>query len=344
MALTPRLDQRQSQSLVMTPQLQQAIKLLQLSSFELNEFVEKELETNPMLERAEDHESKDYLEGEETTENTKTKENIENLADINFNSPEATNLNNSFELDADGDSMDSNEPETAPSRELPDPVFNDNITRDQTRNFNEKPLGLEQILSEDISLKQHLTEQVVIDFSNVAERLIASHLIELIDETGYFTENLEGIAANLGCDQFLILSVLKKLQQFDPPGIFARDLQECLTIQLKDLERYDPFMEKLLQNLDLLADKKISKLASICGVDREDLNEMLSELRSLNPKPGLKFENHLSQPVVPDVLVLSKPGGGWLIELNTDTLPKVLVNNEYHSQVFSKAKTKEEKL
>ena len=97
MALTPRLDQRQSQSLVMTPQLQQAIKLLQLSSFELNEFVEKELETNPMLERAEDHESKDYLEGEETTENTKTTESIENLADINFNSPEASNLINSFE-------------------------------------------------------------------------------------------------------------------------------------------------------------------------------------------------------------------------------------------------------
>ncbi len=331
MVLTPRLDQRQSQSLVMTPQLQQAIKLLQLSNIELIEFVDKEIEANPMLEREE-------VTNEERFE--ASEEEINGLPDIDFDLPESAEIPVAKELDVEIDNVYTNDSETD--------VLNNNAPQNMSphkNNFESQSSGdIEQTLTETVSLRAHLTSQASLSLSSPQELLVASYLIDLLDDTGYLTEDLNNISENLGCNLDLINSVLTKLQEFDPPGIFAQNLRECLALQLRDRNSLDPFMKILLNNLDLLAEKKFTELAKICHVDKDELNEMLSEIRALNPKPGSLFEEHLSETVVPDVFIRHKPGGGWLIELNTDTLPKVLVNNDYHAQISSIAKTKQDKL
>jgi RNA polymerase sigma-54 factor len=137
-------------------------------------------------------------------------------------------------------------------------------------------------------------------------------------------------------------ATLTKLQRFDPPGIFARDLAECLTLQLKDRNRFDPAMQALLANLPLLAGRDAPGLMRLCGVDAEDLAQMVAELRALNPKPGLAFDTTSAQPIVPDVLVRPQ-GAGWTVELNNDTLPRVLVNNRYYAEISSAARSKAER-
>ena len=127
--------------------------------------------------------------------------------------------------------------------------------------------------------------------------------------------------------------MLARLQRFDPPGVFARDLPECLALQLRDRNRLDPAMQALLDNLPLLAARNIAALLRLCGVDAEDLAEMIAEIKSLDPRPGLAFDPPLAQPVVPDILMRAQPDGGWIVELNTDTLPRVLVNNRYYARV-----------
>jgi len=138
-------------------------------------------------------------------------------------------------------------------------------------------------------------------------------------------------------------AVLRILQTFDPPGVCARNLTECLTIQLKELDRFDPLMQALVANLDLLAKRDLPALRRICGVDDEDLTEMIAEIRALNPKPGFKFGSALVQPVVPDVFVRQGPDGGYIVELNSETLPRVLVNQLYYAEVSKTAKNEGEK-
>jgi RNA polymerase sigma-54 factor len=132
-------------------------------------------------------------------------------------------------------------------------------------------------------------------------------------------------------------ATLKKLQSFDPVGVFARNLAECLTLQLKDRNRFDPAMEALLDNLDLLARNDATALAKACGVDAEDIAEMMAEIKALNPKPGLAFGSEVAPTVVPDVYIRARPNGGWMVELNSDTLPRVLVNTRYYSRINSKS-------
>jgi len=125
--------------------------------------------------------------------------------------------------------------------------------------------------------------------------------------------------------------------------VFARDLGDCLALQLKDQNRYDPAIAALLDNLDMLAARDLKGLLAVCAVDQEDLAEMISEIRALDPKPGLQFGTDIAQTVVPDVFVRRRPDGGWHIELNSETLPKVLVNNQYHTILNGRARKKDEK-
>ena len=140
-----------------------------------------------------------------------------------------------------------------------------------------------------------------------------------------------------------IEAVLAVLQSFDPPGICARNLAECLTLQLKERNRFDPAMAALIGRLDLLARHDFAALKKICGVSDEDLVDMITEIRRLNPKPGLAFGSATVQPIVPDVFVRSGPDGGWIVELNSDTLPKVLVNQSYYAEVSATARRDTEK-
>ena len=346
MALIPRLDQRQSQTLIMTPQLQQAIKLLQLSNLELLEFVEKELETNPLLERNESNQENpdDGIQKEETNLNSDHLEEIDALPDIDFNSPQSAEIDAELSLDAEEDNTYTNDSDIDISKPLGDIGSSQHSITNSNSNFEGFTPDLEQTLPNTVTLREHLSTQIRVALIDPKERLVAACLIDLIDETGYFLEDILNISNSLGCDGEIILSVLKKLQNLDPPGIFARNLSECLKLQLIDANRFDPYMEILLQNLPLLGRRNLSELAIICGVDKSELDEMLIEIKALNPKPGSIFDNHLSQPIVPDVLISEKSGGGWFIELNSETLPQVLVNNDYYSKISTQAKTKKDKL
>jgi RNA polymerase sigma-54 factor len=175
-------------------------------------------------------------------------------------------------------------------------------------------------------------------FTDPIERMIAQYLIDLVDDAGHLPGDLADAADKLGASPAQIEAVLAQLQTFDPPGVCARGLAECLAIQLRELDRLDPAMEALLGHLELVAKRDFSALRKICGVDEEDLVEMIGEIKRLNPKPGLAFSSVLVQPIVPDVFVRQGADGSWLVELNHDTLPRVLVNQTYYSKVSKTAK------
>ncbi len=345
MALIPRLELRQSQALVMTPQLQQAIKLLQLSNIDLIQYVEQELEQNPLLERGED----DYGVEDGLGPAKDAADSGDESLDDDSEEPGQTPLEAPLEaLDAD---YNTSWDEDGPSDVLPgDFPLGGGIAGSSfaewgkhSGGFGENAPNFEETLSDKPRLREHLIGQMTMGLNGQVDRVIGLVLIDALDETGYVSAGLGGVAAALNCAVERVEAVLSKLQKFDPPGIFARNLSECLALQLKDKDRLDPAMQALLDNLDLLAKRDMTALIEVCGVDEEDIAGMAAEIRALDPKPALNFDSETVQPIVPDVLMRAKPGGGWLIELNTDTLPRVLVNNSYHAYISAKAGEKKDR-
>lgn len=198
---------------------------------------------------------------------------------------------------------------------------------------NDDDYNLEAFVAAETTLGGHLAEQLAVAFPDPMRRMIGQYLIDLVDDAGYVPADLGDAHEKLGTSREEVEAVLAVLQKFDPPGVCARNLSECLAIQLRERDRYDPAMQALIENLDLLAKRDIASLRKICGVDDEDIADMIGEIRHLNPKPGLKFGSAKTQSVVPDVYVRPGPDGGWHVELNSDTLPKVLVNQVYYSQL-----------
>ena len=338
MALTPRLELRQSQSLVMTPQLQQAIKLLQLSNLELAEYVEQELEKNPMLERdGENHRDRDDGPSESADPPPSAAE-TESLESIDFDAIQPAEIEDDARdvdydnLYSDGGSADGG---------LVAPQFADAGLGGG--GFDTLAPDLEETLSQKASLRDHLNGQLTMELDDPVDRLIGFHLIDMLDEAGYISGELETVAEILDCTVDRVEATLAKVQQFDPPGIFARSLSECLSLQLADKDRLDPCMKAFLDNLELLGKRDIKGLAKACGADAEDVADMIDEIKALDPKPALAFDHSIAQPITPDVLMRPAPGGGWIIELNTDSLPKVLVNNHYYAHVSSQTRSKKEK-
>ena len=182
--------------------------------------------------------------------------------------------------------------------------------------------------------------QIQIDIQEPADRMIAAALVEMLDEAGYLPADLDLVRTQLGATPQHFEDVIQQLQKFDPPGIFARSLQECLEIQLREKDRFDPAMEKLVQHLDLIAKRERSQLMKLCGVDAEDLAGMIKEIRELNPKPAMAFTSDVAPPIVPDVILRPQPGGGWHVELNSDNLPRVLANEKYYTRVQASARSK----
>jgi len=341
MALSQRLQIRQSQALVMTPQLMQAIKLLQLSNLDLVAYVEAELERNPLLDRGAEEER---------------------------GPQEANGAQTPGEAPADGEAWDAAEPASAVNRiedsldTRTEDVFPDHAEASPPRTAAaEGPAGysewagvgsggrgdgdynLEAFVPAETTLADWLREQLALAVTSPAQRMIGQYLIDLVDEAGYLSGDLAGVAEKLGTSITEIEAVLSILQGFDPPGICARGLAECLTLQLKERDRFDPAMQALVSRLDLIAKRDFAALKKICGVGDEDLVDMIAEIRKLNPKPGLAFGSAVVQPIVPDVFVRPAPNGGWIVELNSDTLPKVLVNQSYYAEVSATAKRDTEK-
>jgi RNA polymerase sigma-54 factor len=340
MALTQRLQLRQSQALVMTPQLMQAIKLLQLSNLDLVTYVEAELERNPLLDRG--------AESEGEPGGAETAQTPEQPA-VNGETWTGTEFQDGHVMEDSGPSAalddasgDDGEPIRARTNaELPGGYSDWAGVGSGGRDDGE--YNLESFVSAERTLADWLREQLVLAIADPARRMIGQYLIDLVDEAGYLAGDLDAAAEKLGTSTAEIEAVLAILQTFDPSGVFARDLAECLAIQLKEQDRFDPAMQALVGRLDVLARRDFAGLKKICGVGDEDLADMIAEIRRLNPKPGLAFGSAPVQPIVPDVFVRPAPDGTWIVELNSDTLPKVLVNQSYYAEVSGTARRDTEK-
>ncbi len=338
MALVQKLELRQGQQLVMTPQLQQAIRLLQLSNVELCSFVETEVERNPLLE------SEDVApEPTPDTQATQRKDDEDGDEASANGSGDWSGSEDTFA--PNGSQRDAGEAGAAPQLNGAGTDASSWASlRQRTSNaFGGEESNLEDFVAAGRSLADHLTEQLHVVITDPAERLIGAHLIHMVDEAGYLRGDLDDLAAKLGAPAGLIDEVLETLQGFDPPGVLARDLAECLSLQLKDQNRYDPQIAKLLDNLALLGSHNLAALKRAVGVDAQELADMIAEIKGLNPKPGLKFGTVQIQPMLPDVMVRPAHDGSWVVELNNDTLPRVLVNRSYYATVSKTAQLAKDK-
>ena len=310
MAMSTRLMMRQSQSLVMTPQLLQAIKLLQFSNLELAAFLQEEIERNPLLESQ----------------------------DVSAQSEDSASF-----------AEQASQPETRASSALPVEApsgLHDSGGLSATSwtgvggsgGVDGDPPNLEAYLAARPSLRDHLMSQLTIAAAAEPKKLLARAIIDALDENGYLREDLATLAARMGAPAALASEALTLVQGFDPSGVGARDLAECLAIQLRERDRLDPAMRIFIANLALVARRDIAQLSRLCEVEGSDIVDMMSEIRSLDPKPGRAFGDAPLQPVVAEVIVRAAPDGAWLVELNSDALPRVLVNQTFATKVIASAR------
>lgn len=316
MALAPKLQARQGAQLAMTPQLQQAIKLLQLSNIELSAFVEEQLEKNPLLERG-------------TGDENRRGEDVAAIADAPAAS---TDTVTSGEAMSD---MDVPDHAMAPEQTAADVGGSVDWSRnDSSGSFSGSgDYDAAANSAAEITLADHIQSQMpMLKFSD-RDRLVADYMAGQVDEAGYLRMSEPEIADNLGVSTAIVSSILLQLQTLEPTGLFARNLGECLGLQLREAGKLDTPMQALLDNLELLAKHDLSQLAKLCGVKVPELKTLIAELRKLSPKPGQAFGGTMAGAVEPDVFIRETPNGGWSVELNADTLPRVLVNKRYYNEI-----------
>jgi RNA polymerase sigma-54 factor len=352
MALTTRLALRQGQSLVMTPQLLQAIKLLQFSNVELAAFVEEELERNPLLERAEETQAQDNSPASPPEEAQEIASDDGEFGAVEADPIEgdwsrttletdhaalAADLGNGIENAFDDDRGG------APREAAADAAASFDAAGLSATSWtgsignggdgDGEAANLEAYVAAQINLHDHLAAQLSLACPDPIDRMIGLALIDSIDEAGYFTDRIEEVASRLGAVTGRVEKILAIIHTFEPTGVGARDLAECLAHQLIERDRYDPAMQALVAHLPLLAKRDFAALRRLCGVDEEDLADMVAEIRRLDPKPGRTFATGAIQPVVPDVTVRAAADGSWHVELNAEGLPRLLVNQTYAARV-----------
>jgi RNA polymerase sigma-54 factor len=340
MALTQRLQIRQSQALVMTPQLMQAIKLLQLSNLDLVAYVEAELERNPLLDLSAEDERPEDKPNDAPAARDESSAGGEAWSE-GEGQPNGHTIDERLDISSEDVFPDDVPPSRPRTSDVP--AGYSEWAAVGTGGRNDGDYNLEAFVSAETTLADWLREQLALAVADPARRMIGLYLIDLVDEAGYLGGDLAAVAERLGTSVTEVEAVLGIVQGFDPPGIAARDLAECLALQLKERNRFDPAMAALITRLDLLARRDFAVLRKICGVGDEDLADMIAEIRRLNPKPGLAFGSAIVQPIVPDVFVRPGPDGGWIVELNSDTLPKVLVNQSYYAEVSATTRRDAEK-
>ncbi|WP_411291149.1 RNA polymerase factor sigma-54 [Sphingorhabdus sp.] len=332
MALTPRLDLRQSQSLVMTPQLQQAIKLLALSSLEIEAFIAEEIERNPVLDAGggdpvAEAPVEDFQQAANGDSNERASDEVlgndshaaSDTLDVDFNAE-------TFHHDAPSDSVNGADGMLGLTGSA------------LSGGFDGDGPDFDSFAARDLNLREHLMAQAGSSLRG-RQLFLVQQIIEQIEPTGYLGEDLLAVAHRLGTPLDEMEIALTALQRFDPTGVGARNLSECLALQAKEADRYDPCMAKLIDNLDLVAKGAFDQLKRMCRVDDEDLRDMLIELRSYDPKPGCRFESEDSRAVTPDIYVTPR-GPGWAIELNSANLPRLLINRSYVAELGQDKATK----
>ncbi|WP_432201730.1 RNA polymerase factor sigma-54 [Erythrobacter sp. W53] len=335
MALGPRLDLRQSQSLVMTPQLQQAIRLLAASNLEIEAHISEALDNNPLLEIGEirqergdapDGDAPEPVAPEEREADALMRDGAaqgETPLDIGATALDPERAPGDGPASGSGEGGDWGEAASAgavSSADLPD---------------------LENRSDEGPTLAQHLTEQLGAEAYSQKEAIIAARIIGDLDEAGYYVGNLTSLARELGIADYEAEDALLLVQSLDPTGVGARSLSECIMLQAKEADRLDPCMERLIDNLELVAKGEIARLKRMCQVDDEDFADMLAELRSYDPKPGHAFGGSVEAAIVPDVLITPSAKNGWDIRINEDSLPRLIVNRSYYLELKDGAQDKE---
>ncbi|TCD16315.1 RNA polymerase factor sigma-54 [Oricola cellulosilytica] len=344
MALAAKLNLRQSQSMVMTPQLLQSIRLLQFSHLELERFVRDQIETNPLLDAGEGDGAAGDAGGDAGAPSGVATANAQpedgwSVEAVEVSAPAIADtfdasLENVFPDDA-GESERAGASGPAQSA-----APNARLGGD----FAAGPeIDLEAVAAAGRTLRDQVIEQISLTVRDPARRIIAYELADALDPNGYVEADFSEIAERLSCGAEDVAATLAEIQEFDPPGLFARDLSECLALQLRRKNRFDPAMEALLENLPLLARRDFKVLSRICGVGEGDLIDMLGEIRALDPKPGTAFQHEGAEPIVHDVEVREAEDGTWRIELNPDALPRVIVNRDYHARVSRSGLAPDEK-
>ncbi len=330
MALSARLQLRQSQSLVMTPQLMQSIKLLQLTHVDLLAFIDQEVERNPLLERQDGDDSGPEPDAAAAREDNSSREDW-------------------FEADAPpssqtiADTMDTSLENVFPD----DHGHSEQLSPELTTNWKTgassgglsgaDELDIGELAAAQPTLRDHVGAQIALAGFNPVENSIAWDLADSLDDAGYLRAEAGETAARLGVTESEVNEVLAVCQDFEPAGLFARDLAECLSLQLRALDRLDPAMAALIDHLELLARRDFVSLRQICGVGQEDLTDMVAEIRALDPRPGFAFSRGSTEAIVADVIVRPSSDGNWAIELNSNALPRVLVDQVYFNKVSSGA-------
>jgi RNA polymerase sigma-54 factor len=330
MALSAKLQVRQQQSLTMTPQLMQAIRLLQMSAVELDRFVEEELIQNPLLERADEREPSGEASLPETeaaaTGEAALQPDQADLADM-------TDVMGSERPSGSAD-LDVSQTDTHPGSE---PVGTDPLPNragaSSASGQGEFTPDLEATLAARPGLTASLEDQINAMMSDPVDRAIALSLLSHLDPAGYLTVQVGDVAAALSVPGERVEQVLVRCQSVEPTGVFSRTLGECLGLQLAELNRLDPAMQLMLDNLNMLMSGDRIGLQRLCGVNGEDFADMMEEIRALDPKPGLAFGHEPISVAIADILVREASDGGWTIELNDEVLPRVLVDRNYYAEL-----------
>lgn len=351
-SLSQGLNLGLKQGLKMTPQLVQSIKLLQMSSAELLRHIEDQIERNPLLELSEE----DNRPGRE--------ERIRNDDDVYDGSYRAdgkgengsdpviageldtsrgaleSNLDTSFEneFDTDRSGGDAGVSPVAGKERIPGGGQGTDFSRNADDAYN-----LEEFIAGSVTLQEHLGAQLALSRVSPAIRLAANEIIHALDSDGYFRGQLKEIALERKLSPQDVEEGLTLVQSFEPVGVGARDLSECLKLQLREKNRLDPAIACLLDNLEMLAKRDFSGLSELCGLSLDEVLDMVDEIRSLDPHPAAGFESVPSQSVEPDAFVRELPDGSFTVELNGNTLPKVLVNNTYESVISRNGNAEEDR-
>ena len=320
--LKPALQLRVGQSLAMTPQLQQAIRLLQLSSLELQIEIQQNFETNPMLEKAEDGQDFD-------SDKQKSDESTNPDSDAGDNSASDTSAETEVRTDQEqmGEDLpvDSNWDDIYPTAN----TYNETPSEPARDVYENETSGTG-------SIQEHLQSQLDLLTLSDNDRIIGLTIIDEIGADGYLLTSVEdlhtSLVESLEVELDEVVAVLKLIQQLEPIGCGSRDLAECLRIQLHQLPTDTPLLDKAL----MVADKHLNNLAGHntrqimrnLGLSEDQLQEVITLIQSLNPRPGAQITSSQSEYVIPDVTV-SKKEGAWRVELNSDVAPKLRINSMY---------------
>ena len=314
MKLGQQLKIKQNQSLIMTPQLQQAIKLLQLTNIELAEFIDKAQSENPFLK-----------ENSQSIINKNVEKDNINVCDNMTSSLDPLKKESKIDLDNTFDTHISSNSNTE-NKKL--------YEKEVIKSGNNVSAGevIEKTLQYKISLREHIINQINLNFDNNVDKTVAIGMIDYLHPSGWFINSTNEVAKDLNVDISKVEQILKKLKSLEPIGIFAQNLAECLKIQLIENKKFNSHFELLLKNLHILPSGKFKQISKICKVSETKLFEMINVLKTLNPKPAEPFNQENTKIDQPDIIV-KRSDKGWRVDLNGSTLPSVNLDESYIDEI-----------